>query len=311
MADESVEDCINGLLEKPLSLRVVVQVVCALSLVGSSIIIFSYLCYKSHRTRARYILVHLSLSNIGQVVSNFVGVTVNFDSTFNRTSEFSYDVLRGHNRSSVEQLCTTQAFLTVYFSLCGMLWTVCLAVYLYLVILGTKQSDFARYAGYVLCYTLPLLVTVWLLLSQRLGYAPYSTPGYCGLVTRKPFQGHRYAKCDPERDVLGGFLGYDIWVVLTILLTVLFYITALCYLRQQVSMTMSLTMYTLHACMKSCDGFAAVSDVLEGECPAWWVYFAIYNTLAVHIWAEVYKLISKQCMCDWPYSVLWELCWNC
>lgn len=229
------------LFEATLSLRIAVLVTCILSFIGSSIIIFSYLCYKEHRTRARYILVHLSLCNIGQVVSNTTGIGIAMKSgnTFRGGSdfEFPYDVLHYHNQSAVECLCTAQAFVTVYFGLCGMLWTVCLAVYLYFLILGMKQAYFTRYIvwmSYSFCYMLPLLVTVWLLLSQRLGYAPYSTPGYCGLVTRRPFQ-RSNVRCDPEREVFAEFMGYDLWVILTILLTVLFYTSALCYLRQQVS----------------------------------------------------------------------------
>lgn len=236
----SADDCRDGrmgdLLEKPHYIRVVVEVVCILSAIGSSIIILSYLCYKEHRTRARYILVHLSISNIGQVVSNFVGTVVNFDSTFKKSSNFSYNI-RAWNRPIEQHLCTTQAFFTMYFSVSGMMWTISLAVYLYLVILSLKQTYFTRYfvwLSYGLCYGLPLLVSLWLLLSSRLGYAPYSTPGYCGLMTRQPFQGG-HVECDPVRDIYGEFLGYDVWIFLTIFLTLLFYMTALCYLRHQVS----------------------------------------------------------------------------
>ena len=229
-------DCaFEQFLEKPVGLRVVVAVACVLSMIGSSIIILSYLGYKDHRTRARYILVHLSISNIGQVVSNFTGVVANFDSTFKNTKSFSYRVY--NNRSLEENLCSIQAFVTVYFSISGMLWTISLAMYLYLLILSMRQTHFTRYfvwLGYVICYSLPLLVATWLLMSDRLGYAPYSTPGYCSLTTRRPFQ-NRGIKCDPGRDVYGEFLGIDIWIFLTIFVTLLFYITALCYLKQQVS----------------------------------------------------------------------------
>lgn len=228
-------DRLEELLEKPHSLRIVVEISCLLSIIGSSIIILSYLCYKEYRTRARYILVHLSITNIGQVVSNFVGVTANFDGHFSK-NKFSYNI-RSWNRSIEEDLCTAQAFVTVYFSLCGMLWTICLAVYLYLLILSMKQTYFTRYIvwmSYVLCYVLPILITLWLLFTNRLGYAPYSTPGYCGLVTRQPFQTHE-KKSDPVTDVYAEFLGYDLWVFLTIFLTLLLYMSAVCYLRRQVS----------------------------------------------------------------------------
>jgi G protein-coupled receptor 157 len=231
LAGENCTGRLDDLLVKPFSLRVTIEVVCILSAIGSGIIIFSYCCYREHRTRARYILVHLSVCNIGQVVSNFIGTVENFDEN---AANFTYDILTS-NRSREEQLCTTQAFFTLYFSLCGMLWTVSLAVYLYLVILSMKQANYTKYfvwLSYLFCYGLPLLISVWLLLSSRLGYAPYSTPGYCGLVARRPFQ---MSECDPERDVYGEFLGYDLWIILTILVTLLFYSSALCHLKYQVS----------------------------------------------------------------------------
>ena len=234
MAGDCRDGSLDELLEKPLALRVIIGVVCVLSATGSCIIILSYCCYKEHRTRARYILVHLSISNIGQVVSNFIGTVVNFDRTFKNSKNFSYDIRT--DRRIGEQLCTTQAFFTVYFSVCGMLWTISLAVYLYLVILSMKQAYFTRYfvwLSYVVCYGLPLLVSVWLLMISRLGYAPYSTPGYCGLMTRRPFQ--EGVNCDSTRYIYVEFLGYDIWIILTIFLTLLFYMSALCYLKHQVS----------------------------------------------------------------------------
>ena len=223
---------VSYLLEKPILLRIVVGVACILSVLGSGVIVLSYYCSKEHRTRTRYILVHLSISNLGLVISNFIGTAANFDRTFNKTNTFSYDI-RSANRSTVEQMCTAQAFFTIYFSVSGMLWTISLAVYLYLVILSMKQVYFTRYfvwLSYGLCYGLPFLIDLWLLLSDRLGYAPYSTPGYCGLMTRKPFPENQF-KC---RDIFGEFLGYDLWVILTIFLTLLFYMSALCYLKYQV-----------------------------------------------------------------------------
>ena len=215
------------LLVKPLYLRVAVDVACILSIFGSSIIIITYFCFKAHQTRARYILVHLSISNLGHVLANFIGEVKNLDGAFASNKTFSYDI---SNLNSEEKFCITQAFATIYFNGCGMLWTICLAVYLYILILSMRQTYFTKYfvwMSYFICYSLPLLVTTWLLLTNRLGYAPYSTPGYCGLVNRRP--------CDPDRDVFGEFFGYDLWVSLTILLTMLLYLSALCYLKLLVS----------------------------------------------------------------------------
>jgi len=230
----------DHLLEKPRTLQIAVQVSCVLSVLGSFMVIFSYLCYKEHRTQARYILVHLSLSNIGHVISNLIGVSVNLDGHAKNSCDFHYNIYCT-NRSTQEVMCTIQAFTTIYFSLSAMLWTIFLAIYLYLLILSMRQTQLTRcivWLGYLSCYLIPVLVTCWLLLTNRLGYAPYNYPGYCGLVTRKPFQRmydfqRMYNQCDPIREVYVEFFGYDIWILLTILLTILFYVSALRYLRSR------------------------------------------------------------------------------
>ncbi len=201
-----------------------------LSMIGSIIIIISYICFKEHQTRARYILVHLSICNFAQVVANFYGEVSGFEHFFNKTN-FSYDILAG-NTTATEYLCVGQGFVTIYFSIAGMLWTVTLALYLYLLLLN--QAYHTRYlvwCSYFICYAFPLLIVTWLLLTNRLGYAPYNMPGYCGVISRRPL-GNR---CNPYRDLYGEIFGYDIWISLTIFLTLLLYLSAIIYLRQQVS----------------------------------------------------------------------------
>lgn len=228
------------LYNKPFALRLVVEVLCVLSVLGSSIIIVSYFCVKDHQTRARYMLVHLSISNIGQVTTNFIGEVTNFDRFFSNRSahHFSYtvDFHKMNIKSLEEHLCTVQAFFSIYFSLCSMLWTICLAIYLYLLLLLMKQPHFSRFLvwfGYVVCYGFPLVISAWLLFSDRLGYAPYNTPGYCGLASRKPAPDGD--DDDDPVNIYGEFLGFDLWILLTVCLTLLLYLSAICYLRRSVS----------------------------------------------------------------------------
>lgn len=239
--NDTSKNCSQWIQEKPACLRAVVATMCILSLLGSTVIIVAYFLKKEHQTRTRYILVHLSFSNIGQVIASFIGVSANFDRTFARNGSFNYNFNHWsiHEHSIEEYACILQGFATVYFNICGMLWMICLAVHLYLLILSKRQSHFTRYfvwLGYVVCYSLPALISLWLLFTERLGYAPYNMPGYCGLVSRKPFQGApNPSDCDPVKDVYGEVLGYDLWVFLTIGLTLLFYLSALCHLKLQVS----------------------------------------------------------------------------
>jgi len=208
---------------EPYWLNAIVVVVSVLSFIGSSVVILSYFMSKENQTVARTILVHLSLTNIGQVVSSLVGIV---DLQYKAWPHWI-------------PVCNYQALATTYFNISAMLWTAGLAVHLYLLILGKKNNvrHFVK-SLCALCYLLPILVACWLFFTDKLGYAPLSMPGYCGLVGTHV----RYTRdisgtltCDPVHDVIGEVLGYNLWVLLTIAVVLLLYVSALSQLKRQVS----------------------------------------------------------------------------
>lgn len=211
--------------EVPTYFRPVVGFVCVLSLLGSSIVILTYFLSKENQTLARTILVHLSLNNIGQVVASLIGIIAD---------------LNHKPWKPWTDWCKCQALATMYFNVSGMLWTAGLAVHLYLLILG-KRNYIRHFVWYlsVLCYLLPMVVAGWLLLTDRLGYAPLSMPGYCGLAGRTGLQyvsiDDRKKDCYPLLDFIGEILGYNLWVILTIAVVLLLYVSALCHLKLHVS----------------------------------------------------------------------------
>ena len=148
--------------EKSEWLRAVVATVSALSMVGAVLIVLSYVCISSIRTRSREILVHLSLADFGVACANFVGVVVDFD-RYIRTCEVD-------ERSwcnDVHHLCTAQAFFAGFSTIASILWTLALSVYIYLLVVHEprKLHTKAVYVCYVLCWGLPLLISLWLVLT--------------------------------------------------------------------------------------------------------------------------------------------------
>ncbi len=69
----------HDMLHKHKEVRVVVGITCTLSIIGSLLIILSYLCFRDLRSRARLILVHISIMDCGVGLSNLIGAWVYFD----------------------------------------------------------------------------------------------------------------------------------------------------------------------------------------------------------------------------------------
>ena len=172
---------------KHVAIRIVVGVTCSLSMLGALLIILSYICIKDIRTKARQVLVHLSVADFGVACANFIGVCVYFDQYIrhcpfeSKTSNGSFfetnsnvdTVTNGVNTwTSCEvllQLCKTQAFMAAYSTLASVLWTLCLAVYIYCLVFHTNKKVHLRviYVAYIFCWGMPLFVSLWLVITGK------------------------------------------------------------------------------------------------------------------------------------------------
>ena len=217
--------------KKDVSLRAVSACSSTLSILGSALIILSYLCFRSLRTRARLILVHLALTDMGVGLANLVGIISNFDHYYQHTHS-SDEEKEFEPNISIQILCETQASIAEYCTLSSVLWTSCLAVYMYLLIVNRSQKQMKLFMcfSYVFCYGMPLLVTLWMVFTQRLGYSPYNSSGWCSPIFVKPY----YEKPMTRIDVISDVIGYDLWIILAIVLTLVLYITVFTYVRQKV-----------------------------------------------------------------------------
>lgn len=208
-------------------IRVVVCLTCAFSVIGSLLIIASYIFYKELRTRVRLILVHLSLMDFGAAIANFIGAVVYFD---------QYYLNSPQNVSEPVQIsCVTQAAVALFCTNSSVLWTIMLALYLYFLIVhaGSRWAKYSFYLFGALSYLLPLFVTVWLLATHRLGYAPYDSSGWCSLIVVQPgMEGE-------EADLIVSIIGYDIWILLTMVLVPVLYVSIKLHVRHRVSQFVS------------------------------------------------------------------------
>ena len=217
----------EDLFHKQIGVRIAVWITCSLSMLGALLIIFSYVCFKSMRSKAREILVHISIMDFLVAASNLTGAAVNFDKFYSCTkltdSCSSYP-------ASVDYWCKTQAFFAIYCTLGSVLWTMSLSVYLYFFIVhhGTKKAKYSLYFSYFFCYLLPLVLTVWLLLTGKLGYSPYQSAGWCGPIFTDPATGIQHVYVE--------VISYDLWVYLTFILVPVLSISVHFYIRSEVSL---------------------------------------------------------------------------
>ena len=210
--------------------RIVAGITCGLSVIGSLLIILSYLCFRGLRSRARQILLHISIMDLGVGVANLVGLMINYNKYFEHTGCFSLSTGScPANVTTIKNVCLSQACFAFYFTYGSVLWTICLTVYLYFLIVhnGENKAKYMLYFSYIFCYLMPLLLTLWLLMTNRLGYAPYSSAGWCGIILKDPVTGYkdRFASC----------LGYDLWIYLAIILVPILSISVHIFIKLEVS----------------------------------------------------------------------------
>ena len=215
----------EAFLFKDRTLRAVVGVSCCLSILGSLLIIFSYIFFKKRRTRAREILLHISLMDLGVALANLIGLSVYFDKYYaNKAYNRSYEV-----PTYVDGLCKTQAFFAFYCTQASILWTIALAGFLYFLIIHNKTriSIYFFWFSHIVCYVLPLLVAFWLMFTNRLGYSPVDSSGWCALINRDVLV--------DKPDIFITVFGNDLWVYLTIVTIPILYMSIRCYIANQVS----------------------------------------------------------------------------
>ena len=101
-----------------------VGTMCLLSMLGCVTIMASFAAWRDIRTTSRKILLFLSVSDFLIAASNLVGIFIETDS----------------EQKKKDNKCIIQSFFTNSVSISSFLWTLTLAIYLYLAIVKNKQS---------------------------------------------------------------------------------------------------------------------------------------------------------------------------
>lgn len=226
---------VSAFKNKHVEARVVVGVSCCLSIIGSLLIILSYILQKN-RTKARGILFHISLMDFGVGMANLIGLSVYFDKYY----VYSKDGNPIDISKSIECMCKVQAFFAEFCTLASLFWTTALAGYLYVVILYHNKPLYAVYFvrfSYVCCYGLTFGVSLWACLTGKLGYAPYDSAGWCSLITIDPLNVNK-------KHLFAALFGFDIWMYLAGFLIIVLYVAIRLFLSHQVCNVFIVTIIT-------------------------------------------------------------------
>ena len=219
--------------DKKTTIRGIVGTACVFSMIGSLLIILSYLFAKELRTQTRKILLHLSLMDFGTALANFVGVTIYFDKYYIKAlQDYDQDNMADHLPSkAVHYSCIGDAFVSVYCTNSSILWTISMAVYLYFRIVShsmrsEKFYQYLLYIFYVFNYGFPLLITLWMVFTDRLGFAPWDSSGWCTIIVEKPPIGL-------TTDKIAAIFGSDLWILLTIAIIPPLYLSIKIHAKRQ------------------------------------------------------------------------------
>uniref|UniRef100_UPI00398F81D2 G-protein coupled receptor 157 n=1 Tax=Pristiophorus japonicus TaxID=55135 RepID=UPI00398F81D2 len=142
--------------------KIIIFISCCLSLLGSALIIGTHFWWPDLRSKARQLLVYLSLADLLSALS------------------YSYGVLRDFRSSSWD--CVLQGAVSTFANTSSFFWTVAIAVYLYLLIVRSDQglADGLVVWFHAVSWFVPLVITVAAVSLQKIGYdASDVSVGWC------------------------------------------------------------------------------------------------------------------------------------
>ncbi|KAM4873364.1 G-protein coupled receptor 157-like isoform 2-T2 [Thomomys bottae] len=143
--------------------RAVVLLSCALSALGSALLVATHALWPDLRSRARRLLLFLSLADLLSAASYFYGALRDFAGS-------SWD-------------CVLQGALSSFANTSSFFWTVAIALYLYLTIVRAVRgpgADRLLWAFHGVSWGIPLVITVAAVALKKIGYdASDTTVGWC------------------------------------------------------------------------------------------------------------------------------------
>lgn len=164
-----------------LALNVSVGIVCLLSILGSTSIIFSFVIFRELRTAGRFILLNLSVADLIVALANLLGAAIS--PQFHDMTDPS-DI---NNSTSLLALsCKIDAFFGLFATDSSILWTIVLLSYLYITLHCFRPSrscfKVSMTICMIICWGLPLAISLWFIIEGYFGFQSGFSPGFCTFI---------------------------------------------------------------------------------------------------------------------------------
>ena len=130
------------------------------SMIGSALIIITFLLWKDIRTVARAILVFLAIADFFTAAGYLFGAIVSY--------KYEHD---HYDKDLYISLCEAQSFVTTAFPISSFLWTTHLAIYLYVAIVNENPSRAKKLLIFfhITGWGIPLVICLPAVLTDHLG----------------------------------------------------------------------------------------------------------------------------------------------
>lgn len=153
------------------ALRVAVSITSLLSILGAGLIIGTFVAFKELRTKARQILVQLSVADLLVAIAHLFGVNINLPKFTNAICD---DYERSSHNISNDLFCQIQGGVAVFSTVGSYFWTIAVAYYLLVIIVFESQrvGKFLLFISYPLCWGFPGILVIILGLKGYLGFRP-------------------------------------------------------------------------------------------------------------------------------------------
>ena len=250
------------------ALSVVQGIVSFLSIIGSLLLILTYVLFKKLRSKRprRLLITNLATANFLNALPNFLAVFMDFRTRFtvtyhdnteptNSTEVFNITRTEGslscsgdtqlldNSANAYCNLCVYLGFVVIIGTLSSIFWTVCVCIHYFILISyrNTKLASRAAYVYYVIAWLVPLGISLWLLFHNWLGFEPtYSTVSYGIRTTCVPHHHpyhyqHSYSSNNWNR-IIGVVLGIKIWQAAVFLVVPCLFVAIRCKYRRIVSL---------------------------------------------------------------------------
>ena len=199
-----------------------VGVTCSLSIMGSGLIILSFIIFHELRTTIRYILFHLSIADFIVAGSNLFGAvyTLPFPNT-------------GNNSYRDDPLCVAQATLTLFSTDSSILLTILFIVYALSALLNLKRYKLKRVSKITILnllilfsWAFPFTLASVFAGKKYFGYRHMYSPRFCTVYISD--EGQTF-------ELLREIFGYEIFLYFSFLILPVLSVAFSCHLCYMVS----------------------------------------------------------------------------